>query len=423
MEEKSHENNGVVVIYSNKVEKISPLLKKLETDNINIHLEHCSECASNLDTCILSTLDKYSPDIIIIDNNENNNGITLYETIKAEGATDYIPVVLLGVIDEELRLKVLELGAIDLIDNPLSEETHKRIKNYIEIGKRITTTNPYDRLTGTYTRIYAENLIKKNIEIANEEKTSLIVMLVEIKNICKFYEGIKKKKRDEGLSNSSNIFKKYLDSKEFIYRYSSDKFVLVFLRKTVQHVLEVGKRLQEDVNDLAQSFGINISFSAGISALNTETCNYCNLIEDASLSQSLAKEDEEVRIYIHDNINTTKKDKHILVIDSDTVLTNILSVRYKNKGYRVSTVEYVENSIPLFESGGVDLLIMEFEPFTSLQKYFKSNALTFKNTKILVLTSSKSESVLESALKNGADEFIQKPFSIVELDLKLQKLI
>lgn len=423
MEQKTINYDGLVVIYSNNVEKLKPLIQRLEADNIDIYVEGCAKCMSNLDSCILDTLNEYGPDFILIDNGENNNGLTLYTIIKDEGTIDSIPTMILGVMDEELRLKALELGAIDIIEDALSEETYKRIKNYICIGKIITSNKTYDRLTGTYTRKYAENLTKQDIEIAIEDKTSLIIMLLDIDDMSGINKKLGKKKGDEILVNSSNFFEKELQKKDFVYRYSGEKFVLVFQGKTIEHVLEVGNRLQANVNSLTQIYDINISFSAGIAALNAETHDYYTLINDAMLSQALAKRDGKAKIYIHDSINTIIKDKHILLIDPDSVLTNILSIRYKNKGYKVSTAEEVESSIPLLQDAIIDLLIIDFAPFTSLQKQLKNNIINLKNTKIIVLASSKSESVLESALENGADQFIQKPFSIVELDLIIKKLI
>ncbi|MBC8060131.1 MAG: diguanylate cyclase [Clostridiaceae bacterium] len=423
MKQQINNYEGLVMIYSNNVEKLKPLMERLESDNIDVYVEGCSRCVSNLDRCILDTINQYSPNFILIDNGENNNGLTLYEIIEDEGTIDSIPTVIIGITDELLRLKALELGAMDIIEDPLSEETYKKIKNYIRIGKRIDNGNTYDRLTGVYTRKYAEKLLKKNIEIAKEEKTSLILMLLDVDDMSGINKRIGKKKGDEVLVFISNFVKSEIDKRDFSYRYSGEKFVVAFEGKTIEHVLQVGKRLQKNVSSLTETYGVEISFSAGISALNTETYDYDYLINDAMISQALAKRDGKSKIYIHDNIDTTKKQKHILIIDSDQILAEILSSRYKNKGYRVSRAVDMEESIPLFESETIDLLIIDFSPFTALQKYLKDNIITLKGTKVIVFSSFRSESALESSFKNGADEFIQKPFSILELDLRLQKLI
>ena len=423
MEQETNEYDGLVMIYSNNAVKLKPVLKKLKSDNIQVCIQSSSSCILDLNKCILDTINEYSPDFIIIDNDEENKGLDLYEMIKAEGTIDSIPTIILDIEDEDLRLKALELGALDIVNDALSQETYKKIKNYTEIGKKISSGSNYDRLTSTYKRKYAESITKKNIEIAKEEKTSLILMVVDIHDVGSINKKLGKKKGDQVLINCSDFFKKEIGMKDYIFRYSGERFVLVFQDKTIEHVLEVANKIQSNVNSLTQVFGMNISLNAGISVLNAETSDFYHLINDAIKSLSLAEEVGGSKIYIHDNINTTKKDKHILIIDQDTVLTNILAHRYKNKGYKVSTAKDVEHISQLFKNETINLLIIDFEPFTTLQKHFKNSIINLNNTKIIVLSSSKSESVLERALKNGADQFIQKPLSIVELDLNIQRII
>jgi two-component system cell cycle response regulator len=423
MELENIDYHGLVMIYSDNAEKLNPLMEKLKSDNIEICVAGAYNCISDLDSCILDTLNRCSPDFIIIDNDKENKGLSLFEMIKDEGTIDSIPTMILGITDEKLRLKAFELGVLDIVCDPLSQETYKKIKNYIKIGQKITSTNTHDKLTGTYKRKYGESRTKKNIGIAKEEKTSLILMLVEIEGVDEINKKLGKAKGDQVLICCSNFFKKEMNRRDYVYRYSGGKFVLVFQSKTIEYVLEVANRLQDNLVSLSGNYGINISLSAGIAALNAEALDYDYLINDAIKSLALATENGKSKIYIHDSTNTTKKDKHILIVDPDTVLSNILSQRYINKGYKVTSAKDVESIMQLFQGGTIDLLIIDFEPFTTLKKHFKDNILNLKNTKIIVLASSKSESVLGNALKNGADQFIQKPFSIVELDLKLQRII
>ena len=95
MEQETTNYDGLVMIYSNNVEKLKPLMERLAYDNIDIYVEGCSRCMSNLDRCILDTINQYSPDLILMDNGENNNGITLYKIIKEEGTIGCIPTVFL----------------------------------------------------------------------------------------------------------------------------------------------------------------------------------------------------------------------------------------------------------------------------------------------------------------------------------------
>lgn len=79
MEIETKDYYGLVMIYSNNAERLKPLIDKLKCDNIKIYIEGSSSCILDLDSCILDTINGYSPDFIIIDNDDENKGLDLYE--------------------------------------------------------------------------------------------------------------------------------------------------------------------------------------------------------------------------------------------------------------------------------------------------------------------------------------------------------
>jgi two-component system, cell cycle response regulator len=428
MEQTSSEEErnkvGTMVAYLSHADKIIDMLKRLKGEGIDIIVEGSTKCMSNLDRCILDTLNENNPDFILIENSENNNGIMLYQLIKEEGTIDSIPVLFIGVEDEAIKLMALELGALDYITNFNPEEVYIKIKNYINIGKKAIKDRINDRLTGVYTRNYAEDRIKKNIIIVKEEGERLSILLIDIDDMKLTNKKLGKKKGDEILKKAADFFKKEIRSKDFIYRYAGDKFVIAFHGKTSSEVLNSAVRLQQKIKDLSEGYGINISFTGGISILNSKTKDYDDLITDALKSLASAKREGKGNIYIQDGFTAKNKEKSILIADGDKVIREILSTRYKNKGYKVYSAEDGENALILLHENNIDLLIVEFVSFTMAENQMINKVKSInKYVKIIIISSQKSEMALDSVMRNGAEEYVQKPFSIVELDLRIKKLI
>ena len=179
--------------------------------------------------------------------------------------------------------------------------------------------------------------------------------------------------------------------------------------------------MQLKINLLSENYGNKISFSAGISSINAQVTDYYYLMNNAILSLAAAKRDGASKIYIHDSYTNESKEKNILIVDEGQSISSILVSRYKNKGYGVYRAISAENTLEILNSSIIHLLIIDFKLFTDLMDL--KNNFGLSTIKSIVLSSLKNENSLEFAFKNGVDEYIKKPFSIIELDLKVEKLL
>ncbi len=119
-----------------------------------------------------------------------------------------------------------------------------------------------------------------------------------------------------------------------------------------------------------------------------------------------------------------KKEKHILVVDDSENMLEIIRRNLSSKGYIVYTVTNVIDAISFLESTSIDLVITDLKmpnvSGTELIRHVKQN---YKNTEVLVITGYPSiENAVES-VKLGADEFLIKSFTDVELFDAVQKAI
>jgi len=117
--------------------------------------------------------------------------------------------------------------------------------------------------------------------------------------------------------------------------------------------------------------------------------------------------------------------KHICVVEDDADILELLEYNLRRQGYEVTTYnegtgafEGISNRVP-------DLVILDLTlpGLTGMEicKYLRNNQRT-KHIPIIILTARTDESDRLDGLKQGADRFITKPFSIKEILANINEL-
>ena len=117
------------------------------------------------------------------------------------------------------------------------------------------------------------------------------------------------------------------------------------------------------------------------------------------------------------------KQKHILVIDDDRKLGNLLKSFLTEKGY---LVDFVENTLIAKEKLFniiFDLLILDVMLPKESGLSFASKLRVSNNTPILMLSAMSAPSDRIKGLKTGVDEYLAKPFEPEELLLRIENVI
>ena len=117
------------------------------------------------------------------------------------------------------------------------------------------------------------------------------------------------------------------------------------------------------------------------------------------------------------------KQKHILVIDDDKKLGNLLKSFLTEKGY---LVDFVENTLIAKEKLFniiFDLLILDVMLPKESGLSFASKLRASNDTPILMLSAMSAPKDRIKGLKTGVDEYLAKPFEPEELLLRIENVI
>lgn len=115
--------------------------------------------------------------------------------------------------------------------------------------------------------------------------------------------------------------------------------------------------------------------------------------------------------------------KHILVIEDDPDISDMLAMNLRDEGYAVETVGDGQAGLDLLQSRPYDLLILDLMlPNLNGLEICRAVRRGEHYQPIIIISSKASETQRVLGLELGADDYLTKPFSILELVARVRAL-
>ena len=113
----------------------------------------------------------------------------------------------------------------------------------------------------------------------------------------------------------------------------------------------------------------------------------------------------------------------ILVVDDEQLLVKGMKFNLENEGYTVETAYDGATAIDMAKSGGFDLIILDLmmpqvDGLTACMRIRE-----FSNVPIIMLTARSEDADKIIGLESGADDYVTKPFNILELKARIRALL
>ncbi len=117
--------------------------------------------------------------------------------------------------------------------------------------------------------------------------------------------------------------------------------------------------------------------------------------------------------------------KRILVAEDNKLILETIAQSLSREGYEIIRANDGRECIELLEKTEVDLIITDlYMPFVNGNEVISTLREDWKrNTPVMVLSAAGSEDIVIKAFELGADDFMVKPFSLVELNIRVRKLL
>ena len=116
----------------------------------------------------------------------------------------------------------------------------------------------------------------------------------------------------------------------------------------------------------------------------------------------------------------------IVVADDDPIVTKFLSAIFKDEGYEVRTADDGEKAWLLIKEMKPDLvildLVMPYRDGFEVCQQMRASAET-RDVPVIILSMKEKEQDALHAFEVGADDYIRKPFNVLELLARARKLM
>ena len=113
----------------------------------------------------------------------------------------------------------------------------------------------------------------------------------------------------------------------------------------------------------------------------------------------------------------------ILVVDDEQVLVKGIKFNLEHEGYQVEVGYDGEQAVELTREGGFDLILLDLmmPKIDGLQACMRIRE--FSNVPIILLTAKGEDADKLMGFESGADDYITKPFNILELKARIRALL
>ena len=116
----------------------------------------------------------------------------------------------------------------------------------------------------------------------------------------------------------------------------------------------------------------------------------------------------------------------ILIVEDDLAVREMLAFTLKNSGFNTLEASDSESALDLIKKHKIDLILLDWMlpgmNGIEFSKRLRSNSAT-KNIPIIMLTAKGEEENKIKGLEAGADDYLQKPFSVRELIARIRALL
>lgn len=376
------------------------------------------------------------PDCLVIDLEMSlKNGFELLQAIHEHNERQFVPKVIVSRNQErDERIAAFKMGADDFIGKPVdTEEFTVRIARHIKRKQLFDQSVLVDELTQVYNRKQLQDLYQRQLR----DMPFSIVML-DIDHFKKINDTYGHTVGDRVLHDFAQFLTKNVRNVDTVFRYGGEEFVILFSNADYQDVkVKIEKMIEgyAAVEHIEKEQSFSLTFSAGVYMINKEKMALTDALEKADQALYKAKENGRARVEISDNgiKESAKKKIYVSVIDDDGIIRTILTKILDNiKLARVDLdIAVFENGATFFENGRPDIQGKHFiildgvmPVMDGIEVLQKLKGLEHANNfNIMMLTSRKSENDIIRALALGADDYLTKPFSINELQARIQRLL
>ncbi|NOU99880.1 response regulator [Paenibacillus planticolens] len=371
------------------------------------------------------------------------SGYELFEFLKEDPTLKWLPLIVLsGRNDLNDKVRCFHLGADDYVTKPFQyEELAARIYGLLKRTKNFEQLAFRDPLTGVFNRRYFDLQIGMELQRIERYPAPISLVFIDIDCFKKINDTYGHHVGDLVLQGLAHLMQVNLRATDLLARFGGEEFVIALPNTCLEQAQFTMQNILNKVrsNPVAQYEGktFSITFSAGIAQWQKEM-TVADWVSKADEAMYQAKQQGRNRILgasadkeAQPNKSTAlphPEKKNLLIVDDDPILRAILTSHLEHLPITITHASDGEEALGLLKEKSYDACILDgmmpkLDGFSLLDQIHKDSRLANTNMKVLMLSGKKKEDDLLKGYQMGADDYMTKPFSLVELEVRVKKLM
>ncbi|UJF34445.1 GGDEF domain-containing response regulator [Paenibacillus hexagrammi] len=431
-------NSRILLVDDDEVLR-SYLTRRLQLDDSQVNEAADVESAKRM-------LREHTYDIVILDLMMSpHSGFELFEFLKEDPTLKWLPLIVLsGRNDVSDKVKCFKLGADDYVTKPFQyDELAARIYSILKRTKNFEQLAFRDALTGVFNRRYFDLQIGIELQRTQRYDVPISLAFIDIDKFKSINDTYGHPIGDLVLQGLAHVLQKNLRSTDLLARFGGEEFVIALpntpleqAKQVLENVLQVVREKPVAKND-GQAF--SITFSAGLAQWQPgqPVDEWLNTADHAMYQ---AKQGGRNRIAVaqapdSSSPQTTTQSaaehfskKKLLIVDDDHILRSILLSHLEHLPIEIMQASDGAEALQLLVDSSFDACILDgmmpnMDGFHLLDRIKGSPEIAVRETKVLMLSGKKKSDDLLRGYRMGADDYMTKPFSLVELEMRVRRLM
>lgn len=413
----------------------SYLMRRLTLDQYEVEQASCVQSAKTL-------LWQQEYDLIILDLLMHpESGYELFEFLKESPSLKWLPLIVLSGKEElEDKIRCFRLGADDYVTKPFHyEELEVRINNLLMRTRHYEQMAFLDPLTGVYNRRYFDNQLSVEMERAKRNASVLSLAFIDVDHFKRVNDTYGHHVGDLVLQGLTHMLTSRIRSTDLLARFGGEEFVILFPDTTGAEAACILEELLMQIRQapVASLDGISysITFSAGAAQWKQEwsTDQWIRLADEAMYrakqqgrNQVVLSDGSEHELVEPSASQEKVRRKCVLLADDDSIIRSMLAARLRHLPVDIVEATDGESALEILRHNVVDLCVLDgimpkMDGFHLLEQMKQMPHL--QKVKVLMLSGRKHEEDVVRGLMLGADDYMSKPFSLVELEIRAKRLL
>ena len=415
--------SGILIIEDNPVES-RILQARLAAKNRNIY---AAESAAQAEEILgQEDISLILLDLILPDTDGRNFLVKLKERPDMAG----IPVFVVSAKGSQgTKAECFALGAESYFEKPVDAEIlATAIAAKLQSTGEAVSKSRTDPLTGLPNRAAFTEEFNRAKSLAMRARTSLAVAIIDLDHFKSLNDTYGHRMGDEVLRGIRPVMSKALRKTDYVARWGGEEFVLLFPKadakgaaRALDKALGILRVEKFTVGDQTIS---DVTFSGGIVEVSSDV-TVDEAIAEADRHLYQAKENGRAQVVSPASEVTVAK-KTILLAEDDELVASVVKHRLGREGFEVV---HHPDGVAAFNAAldlkaSLAILDVKMPGMDGFEVLGKLREMThYRTIPIVMLTSMGSEQDIVRGLDLGADDYIMKPFSPVELLARIRRLL